>query len=139
MASVWTKMARTRCPVCVPRWHGQDVQFVGQDGSDKMFSLWVKMTLARESLLWCQEGTRLGRPQLGGELPVSSLGGLRPGGRMFGESPNGGQDVRAVGESPARAVRVAWERYVGKIGGGVPNLSPRSPDLAGGPRGERAV
>ena len=42
-----------------------------------------------------------------------------------------------VGESPARAVRVAWERYVGEIGGGVPHLSPRRPDLAGGPRGEQ--
>ena len=40
------------------------------------------------------EGTRLERPQLGGELPVSSLGGLRPRGHMFGKSPNGGQDVR---------------------------------------------
>ena len=44
-----------------------------------------------------------------------------------------------VGVSPARAARVAWERYVGEIGGGVPHLSPRKPDLAGGPRGERAV
>ena len=48
MSSVWAKMARTRCPVCGPKWLGQDVQFVGQDDS------------CQEFLLWCQEGTRLG-------------------------------------------------------------------------------
>ena len=87
MSGLWAKMARQDVPVCGSRWLGQGVQCVGQDGSDKVSSLWVKMTLARKSLLWCQESTRLGRPQLGGELPVSSLEGSMPRGHMFGESP----------------------------------------------------
>ena len=35
-----------------------------------------------------------------------------------------------VGVSPA-AVGVAWERNVGRIGGGVPHFSPRKPDFSG--------
>ena len=40
-------MARTSCPVCGPRWPGQNVQFVGRDGPDKMSSLWAEMARTR--------------------------------------------------------------------------------------------
>ena len=79
--------------VCGPRWLGQDVQFVGQDG-------WLS---ARVSVMRCQEGTRLGRPQQGGESPMEDM--LCAVSRWL------------VLGCPAKAVQVAWERYVGEIGG----------------------
>ena len=47
MSCLWAEMARTGCPVCGPRWPGQDVQFVGRDGPDKMSSWWAEMARTR--------------------------------------------------------------------------------------------
>ena len=62
----------------------------------------------------------LGR-QPGGLLFVFEPRGLKAL-RVFGESPNGGQDVRMVskgkGWGVARAVRVAWKGMLGRFVGG---------------------
>ena len=163
---MWAKMARTevqfvgvlrRMDVSKygPSWHGQDVQYVRQGGQrngslvsqgdlDKLSNSGVKTTLVRESLLWCQEGIVLGRPQPGGLSFVFGPRGLKAL-RVFGESPNGGQDVRMV--SKGKGWGVPSQGGPGRMGKGMlgrlvvesSHLSPRKPDLAGGPRGERAV
>ena len=71
-----------------PSWHGQDVQYERQGGRrngslvsqgdlDKLSNSGVKTTLVRESLLWCQEGMVLGRPQPGGLLFCFEPRGLK--------------------------------------------------------------
>ena len=85
---MWAKMARTRCPIREARWPKE--WFFGE-------VTWTSCPIrgSRQSLLWCQEGMVLERPQPGGLSFVFGPRG-RKALRVFGESPKRGQDVRMV-------------------------------------------
>ena len=106
MSSLWAKMARARC-----QFVGQvlqDVQ-VGQDGSGtRLGQDGVPQRSKRASGAFRAELAD-GLDGVCGESPIEDTLSVQcQGGRCWGV--------------PAKAVRVAWERYVGEIGGESPTF-----------------